>query len=226
MRHGAADWWEDDMARDENEILRFVRESLARQIPRADIERALDQAGWRTDQVRNALAIFADNIHFPVPVPRPKPYLSAREVFIYLILFSALYATAFSVGALAFNVIDKSFPDPLQNIYVAKYLDDQIRWNISAIIVTFPLFILTFRAVTRAVALDPSKRASRPRKWLTYLTLFVASMSLMGDMTLLVYNVLGGELTTRFLLKVATAAIIAGGIFAFFLSDMRKEERA
>jgi len=213
------------MARSDDELLRFVREALSRQIPRADIEKALAQAGWRPDQARSALAIFADNVDFPVPVPRPKPYLSAREVFVYLILFSALYATAFSVGALAFHVIDKSFPDPLQNIYVRSYLDDQIRWNISTIIVTFPLFIFTFRAVTRAIAIDPTKRASRPRKWLTYLTLFIASVSLMGDMSVLVYNVLGGELTVRFLLKVATAAIIAGGIFAFFLSDMRKEEK-
>jgi hypothetical protein len=80
--------------------------------------------------------------------------------------------------------------------------------------------------VTQALTTDPTKRASRPRKWLTYLTLFVAGVSLVGDTTALVYNLLGGELTIRFLLKAATIAIIAGGIFAFFLVDMRKEERA
>lgn len=213
------------MARDEGEVQRFVHDCLTRKIPRADIERALSQAGWRVDQVKNALAIFSDKVDFPVPVPRPKPYLSAREVFIYLVLFSALYAIAFNVGALAFHVIDKSFPDPLQNTYLAKILDDQIRWNIATIIVTFPIFIGIFLAMTHAVARDPAKRSSRPRKWLTYLTLFIASASLMGDMSVLVYNVLGGEITIRFLLKVATAAIIAGGIFAFFLSDMRKEEK-
>jgi hypothetical protein len=213
------------MARSEEELQRFVREALSRQIPRADIEKALGQAGWRAEQIRDALSQFADKSEFPIPVPRPKPYLSAREVFVYLILFSALYATAFNVGALAFHVIDNSFPDPLQNTYVRSYLANEIRWNISTIIVTFPLFMFTFRAVTRADAIDPTKRASRPRKWLTYLTLFIASVALMGDLSVLVYNVLGGELTVRFLLKVATAAIIAGGIFAYFLADMRKEEK-
>lgn len=67
--------------------------------------------------------------------------------------------------------------------------------------------------------------ASRPRKWLTYLTLFVAGAFLVGDAATLVYNALGGELTIRFVLKVATIAIIAGGIFTFFLSEMRKDER-
>lgn len=82
------------------------------------------------------------------------------------------------------------------------------------------------RSVTRTIARDPTKRASRPRKWLTYLTLFVAGVALVGDLVVLVYNVLGGELTVRFILKVLTVAVIGGGIFTFFLSDMRKEERA
>jgi len=43
-------------------------------------------------------------------------------------------------------------------------------------------------------------------------------------MITLVYNVLGGELTLRFFLKVLTVAVIAGGTFAYFLWDIRKEE--
>lgn len=72
---------------------------------------------------------------------------------------------------------------------------------------------------------DPAKRASRLRKWLTYLTLFVAGMALVGDTAVLIYNMLGGELTIRFLLKVTAIAIIAGGMFWYFIGDMRKEER-
>jgi hypothetical protein len=37
--------------------------------------------------------------------------------------------------------------------------------------------------------------------------------------------VLGGELTTPFLLRVATVAVIAGGAFWYFLADVRKDER-
>ena len=214
------------MERGKQDILGFVREALTRGIPRSDIERALAEAGWQADLIRDALGAFAE-VEFPVPVPRPRPYLSAREVFVYLVLFSALYVAAFSLGALVFELIDRSFPDPLQSpYYLPRMSDDRIRWHVSEIIVAFPIFIFTLRAVTRAIAKDPTKRLSRPRKWLTYLTLFVAGVSLVGDATALVYNVLGGELTVRFLLKVATIAIIAGGIFAFFLNDMRKEERA
>jgi hypothetical protein len=101
---------------------------------------------------------------------------------------------------------------------------DEIRLDIATLIVAFPLFLYTFRIVNRSIARDPTKRASRPRKWLTYLTLFIAVVSLTADMTTLVYNVLGGELTLQFFLKVLTVAVIAGGTFAYFLWDIRKGE--
>ena len=57
------------------------------------------------------------------------------------------------------------------------------------------------------------------------LTLFVAAVVLIVDMITLVNNVLGGELTLRFLLKVLVAALIAGSIFGYYLWDLRKEEQ-
>jgi hypothetical protein len=81
-----------------------------------------------------------------------------------------------------------------------------------------------FRHVGKMITSDPSKRDSRPRKWLTYLTLFVAAAVILGDVITLVYNVLGGEYSMRFLLKVTTVAVIGGGILFYFLADMRKEE--
>jgi predicted transcriptional regulator len=55
-------------------------------------------------------------------------------------------------------------------------------------------------------------------------TLFVAAVLLTGDVATLVHNALGGELTVRFLLKVAAVALIAGGTFGYFLTEIRKEE--
>jgi hypothetical protein len=52
----------------------------------------------------------------------------------------------------------------------------------------------------------------------------VAASWLIGDIITLIYNVLGGEYTLRFLLKVATVALIAGGTFGYFLHDIRKDE--
>jgi hypothetical protein len=203
------------------ELVEFTRQALAKGLERKEIADTLQRAGWAEYDINAAMNAFAD-VAFPVPVPRPKPYLSAREVFVYLILFATLYVAVGNIGTLIFELIDRSFPDPLVKIYI-QASNATIRWNISWIIIAFPLFIFTFRSVTRAIAQDPTKRGSRPRKWLTYLTLFAAGAFLVGDAATLVYNLLGGEFTIRFVLKVATIALLAGGIFIFFLTDMRED---
>jgi hypothetical protein len=91
----------------EEDLTLFVRESLSRGQSRAQIEAVLAQAGWRPEQVRRALGSFAD-VAFPVPVPRPRPYLSARDAFLYLVLFTALYVSAFNLGSLAFQFIERA----------------------------------------------------------------------------------------------------------------------
>jgi hypothetical protein len=73
--------------------------------------------------------------------------------------------------------------------------------------------------------INPVKRLSTIRRWLTYLTLFIAAGVLIGDLITLVYNLLGGELTVRFVLKVITVAAIAGTAFGYYLWDLRREER-
>jgi len=101
---------------------------------------------------------------------------------------------------------------------------DSTRWNISSLIISFPVFLFMSRFIGREVAQNPVKRQSSIRRWLTYLTLFVASSIMIGDLTTLVYNVLGGELTIRFLLKVVVAGTISGAVFGYYLWDLRKEE--
>ena len=203
-------------------LIEFTGKALAAGIDRQKIADALQRAGWAEYDIKAAMDAFADDT-FPIPVPRPRPYLSAREVFVYLVLFATLYAAAYHMGALLFALTDRFFPDPLRNTSRLA-LDIEIRWDISVLLVAVPIFVLTFRAVTHALMSDPTKRASRARKWLTYLTLFGASVVLVGDVSTLIYNVLGGELTIRFLLKVVTVALIAGSIFGYFLNDIRKEE--
>src|SRR5690606_35207466 len=67
---------------------RFVRDALLQGQSRPAIEAALVAAGWPAEEVREALAAYAE-VPFPVPVPRPRPYLSAREAFLYLVMFAS-----------------------------------------------------------------------------------------------------------------------------------------
>jgi hypothetical protein len=95
----------------------------------------------------------------------------------------------------------------------------------ASLIIAFPVFLYVSWLLNKAIVKDPEKRSSKIRKWLTYITLFVAAGVIIGDLIALVFNMLGGELTLRFILKVLTVGSIAGSIFGYYLIELRKEEK-
>jgi hypothetical protein len=210
---------------DHSPLDQFVREALAKGQDRAAISSALDRAGWPQEEVANALGAYAD-IPFPIAVPLPRASLSAREMFLYLVLFTALYISAWNFGSLLFDFIDRAIPDVTQRRYSDGYSTESIRWSVSALIVAFPVFLWTSRYIGRRLATNPAGRLSPARRWCTYITLFVAVAVLIGDATTLIYNLLGGELTARFVLKALVVASIATSALLYYLRDLRHEERA
>lgn len=205
------------------ELSRFVREGLSHGATRHRIGEVLRGAGWAAGEVQGALATYAD-VEFPVPVPRPRPYLSAREAFLYLLLFATLYTSAFSLGQLCFQLINQAFPDPAASSMAPALARQATRWSVSYLVVAFPVFLVLSRRVGRELAAEPAKRGSKVRRWLTYMTLFVAAAVLIGDVANLVFSLLGGEVTARFSLKVVTVGAIAGTAFWYYLSDLRRDE--
>ena len=201
----------------------FVREALIKGASRDTIEAALAAAGWTPEQTRDALNAYAE-VNFPVPVPKPRPYLSPREAFLYLVLFVTLYLSAYHLGSLLFDFINRTFPDAV-NPGNARYFAQSMRWSVASLVIAFPVFLFVARYLGKDLARNPVKRLSAVRRWLTYLTLFVAATVLIGDLITLVYNLLGGELSVRFVLKVLVVGLIAGAIFGYYLRDLRREEK-
>ena len=203
------------------ELRAFIKEALEQGHSREEIRRVLTEAGWQEGEVRNGLAGFAD-VAFAVAVPTPTPYLHAREAFLYLVSFIALYVFAFSLGLLAFGLIDHSFSDALD--YRDSSPSGAEATAVASVIVAFPLYLVLMRWLSRQVAADPERRQSLVRRWLTYVTLVVGAGIILGDLIALLANVLTGDPTMRFFLKAVSILAITGCIFGYYLWDMRQAE--
>jgi hypothetical protein len=200
----------------------FIREALNRGVERERIETALVAAGWTRKEVGAALGEWAVS-DLDLAVPKPKPYVSAREAFLYLVLFLLLGIVAWHLGSLLFALIDTAVADPLDaNPYATGYREPQIRSGIAGLVVGAPLFTWLALHIAKQRRTNPAMQRSRVRKWLTYITLTIAACTLIGDAIALVYNFLSGDLTTRLALKLLVIGAIAGAIFLYFIRDAER----
>ncbi|MBX4211180.1 MAG: hypothetical protein KW806_00045 [Candidatus Yanofskybacteria bacterium] len=149
-----------------------------------------------------------------------------RDVFLYLLAIVALGISAVNFGTLLFQFINIYIPDAIadQFRYTAGYYNT-IRWALASLVIVFPVYLWVTRFLHRDIARMPEKRELKIRRWLLYLTLFVAGVVIIGDLVALVYSFLQGELTTRFILKIASILFIASSIFWYYLNDLRDSQR-
>lgn len=207
------------------ELRAYVRRAIEAGRTRAEIRDSLAAAGWEEAQIARALDAWAE-VPGPLAVPRPHAQLSAREAFRYLLMFAALYLTAWHLGVLLFNLIEIAIPDPLDRDWRWLGRGDSIRWSVAALLVAAPLYTWLTLRTEHEMAADPVRRQSPVRQWLGHLTLFVAALIVIGALVTTIYNLLDGELTLRFALKVLTVAGIAGVIFGYYRAELRPEPRA
>lgn len=199
----------------------FVKEALASGGSVASIERDLFEAGWSKREVSNVLGEFSPTGR-RTPTPTPKPEFRARNTFLYLTMFIMLYLSSYNLGSLFFQFVNLAFPDA-NYVNYGDIIGRNIRFNISALLVAFPVFLFVAVKISKHIQREPLQRAAPVRKWLTYLTLAIAACILVGDLIFLLNRFLAGELSIRFALKVFIVAAIAGGLFSYYLWLMRTD---
>lgn len=145
-----------------------------------------------------------------------------KDVFMHLLTMIAFYVCVVVFGILMFQYIDIYFPDVLAHGPISS-LRRAIRWPISVLVVVFPLYVWLSSYMQKGLIANPEKRELKVRKWLLYLTLFVATMVLVGDLVTLIYQFLSGGLTLPFLLKVLAVFVIASTSFLYYGWNLRKE---
>ena len=136
-----------------------------------------------------------------------------KEFFMQLFAIVGLYVSAGSILTLMFQYINLGFPDQLDYGYMGA--SGTIRWAMAMLIVVYPVFLFISSLIYKDYDKNPENRELKTRKWLVYFTLFVAALTIGGDLIALIYNFLEGDLSARFILKVLAIFLVAGTVFYF-----------
>ncbi len=197
----------------------FIAHARTKNMDHQTIRMLLLSAGWKEKDIASALA--SETLTMPIPIPSDTG--SARDAFFHLLAFTTLYATVISLVILAFTYIGRWFPDAAMTDYAYANSSDfsSIRWSIAVIVISFPMFLFLSRILHREFCTKPEKLNSGVRRWLTYLTLFVTACALIGDGITLLFTLLSGELTLRFILKVLAVLVLSGLPFGYYFSVLR-----
>jgi len=145
--------------------------------------------------------------------------MTPKDFFLYIGAMITLYISVFSLIALLFQYVEFLLPDRLQ-YFIDPYASG-VRWQMALLIIIFPAYLVLTRLLNRDIRAHSDKKHLGIRRWLIYLTLFVAGATVLGDLIVLLNTFLGGELTLRFVLKVLTVFAVVGAVFLYYFLDLK-----
>ncbi|MFZ1626215.1 MAG: DUF5671 domain-containing protein [Candidatus Moraniibacteriota bacterium] len=195
---------------------------------KTEVKDELITIGWTEDEAEAAFRAGVVALGAPVPTEGNRPTSSKRastvDVVINFFSFILLGIVASALGTLYFQIVNASFPDPLDanNWYGQSQITSTIHYSIAALLIGFPLYYFAMRLWFRKFREDEGRIESKLSKWLTYLVLLVAAVTVVGDLIVTLFTLLQGEISVRFFLKALTILGIAGAVFGFYYLERRK----
>jgi uncharacterized protein DUF5671 len=197
----------------------FVREAKAHAIPDESLVGILRQNGWPERRIYRALSeYYAGALNLAVPA-RAGSAENARDAFLYLLNFISLGFWSVALWQIWDALVRRWFPDPLSTLSTNS-LREEIAWQVALILVTFPLFIVVHSLISRELSRRPELYYSPVRRWLTYVALVVAAITIVIDAALTIQNWITGQLSVHFLLDTLALMLLGGGIFVYYLTTI------
>lgn len=145
-----------------------------------------------------------------------------RDFFLHAGAFITLYFGAIALLTLLFGLINFKFQDQIFGNY--GYYDPYsgpMRFAIASLIILVPITVYLFHLIQGETRKQPERKSLGVRKWLTYITLFIAGATVIGDLIVLLTSFLGGTLAAPFFLKVLAILVVMGVGFAYFMLDIK-----
>ena len=124
---------------------------------------------------------------------QPKPRTSPADFFLHLGVIVALYVAVISFLNLIFDLITYAFPNQPLSYGIQT---ESIAVPVASLIIVVPLYLFLSRLLHRSYDRNPEKKQLWVRKWLIYLTLFVAGLAIAIDLIVLVFKFINGDIIT------------------------------
>ncbi|MBI5465859.1 MAG: hypothetical protein HY974_01050 [Candidatus Kerfeldbacteria bacterium] len=208
------------MKQTNEQLVDFVAKARAAGKSTELIRGLLLKSGWAAEQVAPYLGS-GDEL---VPPPPPPPKSSGRDIFFYLLAFFTLAISAVGLGGVIFAIINSYFPDLV--VGWCYRCQANFQTPLASLVVAAPVYLFVMWKLQRDISRGLSDSRSRIRKVLTYIALFLASATVIGDIIGLVYNFLAGQVNTRFILKVLTILLLGAWIIWYYWLSLKLDDRA
>jgi hypothetical protein len=130
--------------------------------------------------------------------------VSPKDFFLHLGVIATLYTVAISFINLAWRIIDFAFPS---EAFYARFYGSPISGPVATLIIVFPVFIILSWLLNREYKNTPEKRGLWIRKWLVYITLFIAGIVIIVDLIIVLISLL----------------LVALAIFGYYIADLRSK---
>lgn len=144
--------------------------------------------------------------------------------FITLGVLVTLITTVSGFLTLVFETLNHVFPDVLTDSYgygYNSYQFDGIRSSLAIVIIAFPLYLVLESRWYSAAKKTLTQYDEVLCRWALYLILFLTSLTVMIDLITLVRYFVGGEITTRFILKVIVTLITSGIVGWYYIRRLQ-----
>ena len=217
---------------DKQSLAEYVIGRMKTGASKSVIKEELLSVGWSQAEADLAYRDALIGSGMPVPTKGSLGGLSTTsstvDIVINFFSFILLGILVTALGSLFFAVIERYFPDTLDmtdvagSSYAVSVRASAIHYAIAALIIAFPLYYAAMRIWFRKFREDEHRVESRLSKWLTYIVLLIASVTIVGDLIAVLFTFLEGEITARFFLKALTVLGLAGIVFGFYYLERRK----
>ena len=209
----------------EKTLMPYIEERVRAGASKQAITEQLTAVGWSEDDAESAYAGALVAVGVPVPdgstAGQHLKKATTMDVVLNFFSFILLGVVATALGTLYFAIINHYFPDPLNaSGYYGR--SSAVHYAIAALIIAFPCYYFVVRFWFRRFRDDVAKTESGLTKWVTYLVLLIASVTIVGDLIAVLFTFFQGEISVRFFLKAVTILGIAGSVFGFYFLERKK----